>query len=104
MRRLYQFLPALGLALALVLGQHATALHALGHASEELAQKDSTSPEKKCEDHSLFVALGHAVAAKSAVAPFVAAASARPAVEALPSAALPQRYRFQSRAPPPTPA
>lgn len=99
-----RLLYAFGLALALVLGQHATALHVLAHASDEVQQKDSTSPGKTCEQHSLFVALGHGVAAKSAIAPLVAAECARPAVEALRSAALPQRFRFHSRAPPPTPA
>lgn len=103
MNRARHILLAFGLALALLLGQHATALHGLAHASGELAQKDS-APAKTCEDHSLFVALGHGVAAKSTVAPLVAAASARPAVEASRSAALPQRFRFHSRAPPATPA
>lgn len=106
MNRARHILVAFGLALALVLvlGQHATALHALAHASGEVQQDDSTSPDKTCEEHSLFVALGQGVAAKSAIAPLVAAASARPAVEALRSATLPQRFRFHSRAPPPTPA
>lgn len=104
MIRLRQLFFAFGLAVALVLGQHATALHALAHATGDVQQKDSTSPGKTCEEHSLFVALGHGVAAKSAIAPLVAAQCARPAVEALRSAALPQRFRFHSRAPPPTPA
>lgn len=104
MNRARHILVAFCFALALVLGQHATALHALAHASGEVQQKDSSSPGKTCEEHSLFVALGHGVVAKSAIAPLVAAASARPAVEALRSAALPQRFRFHSRAPPPTPA
>lgn len=104
MSRARHILVAFGLALALVLGQHATALHALAHASGEVQQKDSTSPGKACEEHSLFVALGHGVAAKSPTVPLVAAECARPAAEALRSATLPQRFRFHSRAPPPTPA
>lgn len=102
MNRARHLLVAIGLAFALLLGQHAAALHGLAHASADL-QKQS-APAKTCEDHSLFVALGHGVAAKSAIAPLVAAECARPAVESLRSASLPQRFRFHSRAPPPTPA
>lgn len=104
MIRLRQLFTAFGLAVALVLGQQATALHALAHASDDVQRTESTPPGEACEEHSLFVALGHGVAAKPAPAPLVAAESARPAVEALRSAALPQRFRFHSRAPPPAPA
>ena len=39
---------ALWLALALVAGQQLAVLHALGHASETLSQKDPKQPPAKC--------------------------------------------------------
>ncbi|HUP98374.1 MAG TPA: hypothetical protein VM073_10545 [Usitatibacter sp.] len=39
---------ALWLALALVLGQHAAAMHDLGHASEKLSHPDSKPAKVKC--------------------------------------------------------
>ena len=100
------FLAALVLALAFLLGQHAAALHALGHASEELehASHDSDRPPKACEDHALFAAVGNAVAAQAPVAPFIASASPNDRAEAIRSASLPQRFFFHSRAPPVSPA
>jgi hypothetical protein len=43
---------ALWLALALVAGQQAAALHALGHASENLSHKQDSKPApSKCSEH-----------------------------------------------------
>ena len=39
------------LALVLVAGQHAAALHDLGHAAEKLSQKDSKPAPSKCGEH-----------------------------------------------------
>jgi len=41
---------ALWLALALVAGQQAAVLHALGHASESLSQKDPKQAPSKCDE------------------------------------------------------
>ena len=100
MRRLDKYFLACALALAFLLGQHAAALHALGHAADLLTQNDSTPAPSKCADHSLFSTIGAAVGSKAPVAPFVAALS-QPATAALPaSAALAPRFSFLSRAPP----
>ena len=43
---------ALWLALALVAGQHAALLHDLGHATEQLSQKQDSKPASaKCDKH-----------------------------------------------------
>jgi hypothetical protein len=100
MKRLRRYFVAFSLALAFALGQHAAALHALGHAADSLGQNDSTPAPSKCADHSLFSTLGAAVGSKAPVAPFVAAVMQAASTPALPSASLAPRFSFHSRAPP----
>jgi hypothetical protein len=100
MNRARHLVLAFGLALALVLGQHATALHGLAHVTGERGQ-DESAPAGGCEEHSLFLALGQGVEAQAVVAPLVVAQAGSPAVEVLRSAALAPRLPFRSRAPPP---
>lgn len=101
MKKLHKFLLAFGLALAFSLGQHAAALHALGHATDALSQNDSTPAPSKCADHSLFSTLGAGLGSKAPVAPFVAAVSRVATVALHASATLAPRFSFLSRAPPP---
>lgn len=100
MKRPRRFLVAFGLALALLVGQHAAVLHALGHATGVFTQDDSTPPPFQCADHSLFSTVGAAVGAKAPVAPFVAAVHTVAADAVLASATLAARFSFHSRAPP----
>lgn len=100
MKRPRHILIAFGLALALLLGQHGAALHALGHAVDVFTQKDSTPAPSKCADHSLFSTIGAAVGSKPPVAAFVAAVTQVATAPLLASATLAARFSFHSRAPP----
>lgn len=92
---------ALGLALALLLGQHLAALHDLGHAVENLHETGPGAPHEpgSCPHHATFADLSSAVPAGG-----VAAIP----VDAVPVVALPRalvstaatRFAFHSRAPP----
>lgn len=90
---------ALWLALALVAGQHAALLHDLGHAAEQLAQKQDSKPaSSKCDKHFASTQLVGAASADFAAPP--------PACEAVAFALLdsPARARpapaYRSQAPP----
>ena len=100
MKRLRRYLLAFGLALAFALGQHAAALHALGHAADAVTQNDSTPAPAKCADHSLFSSVGAAVGSKAPAAPYVAAVCEAASTPLLASASLAPRFTFLSRAPP----
>lgn len=100
MKRLHAFFLACALALAFGLGQHAAALHALGHAVDALTQNDSTPAPSKCADHSLFSTIGAAVGSKAPVAPFIAAVLQAAPTPLHASASLAPRFSFLSRAPP----
>ena len=100
MKRLRIFFIASLLALAFGIGQHAAALHALGHATHALGQSDATPAPSKCADHSLYSTIGAAVGAKAPVAPFVAAVSRVASTPLHASATLAPRFTFLSRAPP----
>jgi len=101
MTRLRRFASAVWLALALVVGQHAAALHDLGHATERLAsKKDSIPAPSSCDQ--CFVCSGLASAATPTLpalhAPQAAsAASAQVDQQCVPT---PARLAFRSRAPP----
>jgi hypothetical protein len=91
---------ALWLALALLVGQQASALHELGHATAEFAQDKGTPPDSsKCDKHFLFAQSSGAVGTFS----FVPAVSAGAVIAALvyqafaPTAT---RLAFHPRAPP----
>ena len=100
MKRLRRYFLAFALALGLALGQHAAALHALGHAKDALSQNDSLPAPAKCADHSLFSTIGAAVGSKAPVAPYVAAVRQAASTPILASASLAPRFSFLSRAPP----
>ena len=100
MKRLNKYLLACALAFALLLGQHAAALHALGHAAHAVTQNESAPAPTKCADHSLFSSLGAGLGSDAPVTPVVAAVSEVAAAPILASAALAPRFSFHSRAPP----
>jgi hypothetical protein len=100
MKRLHCLFLAFGLALALAIGQNAAALHALGHATDELASHGKAPAPSQCADHSLFTAVGIAAAGKAPVAPFIASVSPRSPQVAEVAASLAPRHGFRSRAPP----
>lgn len=100
MKRLHRFFLACGLALAFALGQHAAALHALGHAAGSLSHNESAPAPSKCADHSLFSTIGAAVGSQAAAAPCIAAATPPALAPFHASASLAARFSFHSRAPP----
>lgn len=101
MKRLRSLAPALWLALALLVGQQAAALHALEHAKQELAQKQDSLPEAPlCDEHFLFAGFSGALAASLPDLPPVALDDAAPAIEDERGASQPLLLAFRSRAPP----
>lgn len=100
MKRVRHLLAAFGLAVAFAIGQHAAALHALGHAADAFKSGESIPAPSKCADHSLFCSMGAALGAEPPVAPFVAAGALVGAAGAPASASLPRRFNFLPRAPP----
>jgi hypothetical protein len=100
MKRFRSFGFALWLALALLVGQQAAALHELGHATAEFKQdKGSPAGGFKCQNHFLFAPFAGAVGTHCP-APLVAAPEIieAPVHQAFAPAAT--RFVFQSRAPP----
>jgi hypothetical protein len=92
---------ALWLALALLIGQHAAALHDLGHATERLSQKkDSHRIPASCDKCFACAELSGAIGATAATVPVVAAGG--PVSAAIPDSSAPciTRLAFRSRAPP----
>lgn len=100
MKRLHRLVFAFGVALALAIGQNAATLHALGHATDELASHGKAPAPSQCADHSLFTAVGIAATGKAPVAPFIAAVLPHSAPVADATASLAPRLSFRSRAPP----
>ena len=96
-----RFLSAFWLALALLIGQQAAALHALGHATEQLQQKKDSAPApSSCDLCIAYAQFSGAAGSKVAALPVVAAAAVAPldfVVAGSPAAA---RLAFRSRAPP----
>jgi len=100
MNRIRRFAYAFGLALALVVGQQAAALHALGHATERFAQtQDSLPNAPSCDEHFLFAGFSGALAASVPDLP-TSAGDTVPAVFDERAAPQPLRLAFRSRAPP----
>jgi hypothetical protein len=91
---------ALWLALALLVGQQAAALHELGHATSAFKQdKGTPSGSAKCDKHFLFAQFSGAVGAFSCV-PAVSAGEAIAALVHQAFAPAATRLAFHSRAPP----
>lgn len=90
----------LWLALSLVAGQRAVALHDLAHATDAIGADEQGVPAQPCEQHAACAQLSGAVAAHPFVVSLVAAT---PPLAALPrsrDAAAAPRLSFRSRAPP----
>lgn len=101
MHRLRSVATALWLALALLLGQQAAALHGLQHASERLQQQDKSTPAQQTCDQCFHSAqLSGAVGARVATLEAVAPEAIRPRLPQDRVSPAPARFAFQSRAPP----
>jgi len=99
MKRWRHILVAAWLALALVAGQQLVVLHALGHAADRIANKD-TDATATCKVHFACSQLASIVSAKAIpVLPVSLAAHARPVARDL-SASVATRFAFLSRGPP----
>jgi hypothetical protein len=92
---------ALGLAIAVLLGQHAAALHDLGHAFECMHEHPPGAPHgpDSCPHHAAFADLSSAAASVGFAAMRVDAATVLALPRALASTAA-TRFAFHSRAPP----
>ena len=102
MSRFRRFGFALWLALALLVGQEAGALHELGHAAAQVTDEGAPPASSTCDKHFLFAqSFGPAGAFASvpAVSPDLIAAA--PQVQQHAPAAT--RFAFHSRAPPTLP-
>lgn len=101
MKRFRTFGFALWLALALLLGQQAAALHDVAHASEQFSQPaDSKDSHPDCDTHFACSQLGSALAGSLVPAlPVVHAAFERPARSDL-GVVRSNPPAYQSRAPP----
>src|SRR5882672_5514652 len=101
MTRFRRLASALWLALALMVGQQAAALHELGHATERLAsKKDSVPAPQSCDQ--CFVCSGLSSAATPTMLALQApqASSHEPAQVDQQCAPTPSRLAFRSQAPP----
>ena len=91
----------LWLALALLVGQQAAALHDLGHATGQLSHKqDSKTPPGTCDQCFACAELSGAVGVTVPVLPVVAACTPRAADPVATGVASPARLAYRSRAPP----
>ncbi|HET9652626.1 MAG TPA: hypothetical protein VFP36_10560 [Usitatibacter sp.] len=99
MRKLRRFHLAVFLAVALALGQYAAALHALGHATEQLSQKPGTPAKIGCDQCFACSQLSGGAPSAPVVLPAQAAESPEIAVEIACSPGL-TRVVFLSRGPP----
>ena len=100
MKRFRTFAFALWLALALLVGQQAAALHDLGHATAKFAQeKGAPTGTSTCDKHFLYAQFAGAVGAFKSmpVVTFAAIANASFVQDFAPA---PTRLAFRSRAPP----
>ena len=101
MRSIRRLASILWLALALLVGQQAAALHDLGHATGQLSHKqDSKTAPVLCDLCFACAQLSGAVGATMPVLPAVAACAPRAADPLTPGVASPARLAYRSRAPP----
>ena len=92
---------ALWLALALVVGQQAAALHALGHATEKASRKNEATPAKtQCETCTQLAGFSGAMGAHVQVPPTVIAHAPRALIKLDASIRPAQHLAFHPRAPP----
>ena len=92
---------ALWLALALLVGQQAAALHDLGHATGQLSHnQDSKTAPATCDQCFACAELSGAVGVTMPVLAVIAACTPPAAEPVVPGAAIPARLAYRSRAPP----
>ena len=100
LNRVRRIFLALWMALALVVGQHALALHDLAHATDPIHKQDSTPGKNTCDKCFACAQLSGAVGASIPEVPLVEAQphlSLDPSYRAIAGA---PRLAFRSRAPP----
>jgi hypothetical protein len=100
MKRLRRYFLAFALALAFALGQHAAALHALGHAAMRSPRTIRCPRPRSARTTRSSPPSVPRSAPKPPVAPFVAAVCQVASTPVLASASLAPRFTFLSRAPP----
>jgi len=101
MRSIRRLASILWLALALLVGQQAAALHDLGHATGQLSHKqDSKTPSTSCDQCFACAELSGAVGVTVRQVPVVAACTPRAAEPVDIGVASPARLAYRSRAPP----
>lgn len=101
MTRLRRIASAFWLALALLAGQHAVALHGLAHATEQFTQKkDSPHVPASCDKCFACAELSSAASATVPTLPVVTAGGHLHHALFEPGASLAARLAFRSRAPP----
>ena len=101
MRSIRRLASVLWLALALLAGQQAAALHDLGHATGQLSHKqDSKTSPVSCDECFACAELSGAVGASVPVLPAVAALTPRATPLVAFGFASPARLAYRSRAPP----
>ncbi len=91
---------ALWLALALLVGQQAAALHDLGHAIQQVEHKGSTPASNTCDECFACAQLGAAVGIDPPAIPQGEATDAVPQLAAWSSACTAPRVAFLSTGPP----
>jgi hypothetical protein len=91
---------ALWLALALLVGQQAAALHDLGHAINQVEHKGSTPSSNTCDECFACAQLGAAVGIEPPAIPQGEATEAVPRPEAWSSSCIAPRLAFLSTGPP----
>ena len=101
MRSIRRIASILWLALALLVGQQAAALHDLGHATGQLSHKqDSNTSHSTCGQCFACAELSGAVGVTVPALPRVAACTPRAADPVASGVASPARLAYRSRAPP----
>ncbi|HXS52602.1 MAG TPA: hypothetical protein VN782_08730 [Usitatibacter sp.] len=91
---------AFSLALALLIGQQAAALHDLGHAVDRIAHKGSLPFGNTCDECFACAQLSGAVSPSLPAIPPVVLPDGAPRDTDCTSASLPTRFAFLSRGPP----
>jgi hypothetical protein len=101
MKPIRRLATVLWLALALLVGQQAAALHDLGHATEKLSQKHDSKPgSSTCDQCFACAELSGAVGTTLPTLPALDAAHAQCARPIEQGVAVAPRLAFHSRAPP----
>jgi hypothetical protein len=101
MRPIRRLASILWLAVALLVGQQAAALHDLGHATGQLKHtQDSKTPPASCDQCFACAELSGAVGVTVPVLPAVAACTPRAADPVSPGVASAALLAYRSRAPP----